>query len=288
MLAETIPFDTINFQGTNLMPVLSVSIGDSEPQPLLIDTGSSSMAFCDKGLLKYAEETAQKLDYIWCAHYQPGGAMGYVWEGTAGVSGHPQRPASYAIMQEQFAMPCGSGLAGIAGIGFKNLNTVTESTGAIEPWDMEEVKRKRWAPDCPRPTNALDVNLWHFLGEGEGRSETGVTRLGIHWRGRAGPQTGEFYLNEAAVAAENRYFREEAAQKVLLDEWGWMSIDVQSIGFAGKRYDTRGFCGWTSNATGQWNGGNNCIIDTGTPIIVIPQQIWPRGRNPETGRVELL
>jgi len=263
---EVIPFDTINFEGTNLMPVLHVSIPGSQPQALLIDSGSSSMAFCDHSLEDLAKQSAEQLPYTWCAHYEPGGAIGYVFNGSAQVVGHPLRDGViYSIMDQKYKMPCGSGLAGIAGVGFRNLNGVTKGH-QIKPWNMPEIREKDWAPNCPKEDATLPVNLWSFL-----RGKEAMERLGIYWEGKVGNNTGTFYLDDAAVS--NPHFKKNFAQKVLLDEFGWISFKANAITTNGKKWDATTYCGW-STPSGSWNGGPPCIMDTGTPFIGIPSDAW--------------
>lgn len=264
---EVIPFDTINFQGTNLMPVLHVSIPGSQPQALLIDSGSSSMAFCDHSLEGLAKQSAEQLSYTWCAHYEPGGAIGYVFNGSAQVVGFPPRNGViYSVMDQKFAMPCGSGLGGIAGVGFRNLNEVTKGSQKITPWNMTKVRKDNWAPDCPKPDATLPVNLWSFL-----RGKNATKRLGIYWEGKVGNGTGSFYLDDAAV--NNPHFNSTAAQKVLMDEFGWMSFQANKLSANGKIWNATGYCGW-SKPNGEWDGRAPCIMDTGTPIIEIPAAAW--------------
>lgn len=225
------------------------------------------MAFCDQSLEDLAKKSAEQLPYTWCAHYEPGGAIGYVFNGSAQVVGHPFRDGViYSVMDQKFAMPCGSGVAGIAGVGFQNLNGVTKGSQKIQPWDMTKVRKDNWAPDCPKSDAYLPVNLWNFL-----RGKDSMERLGIYWEGKVGNNTGTFYLDDAALT--NPHFKEASAQKVLLDEYGWFSFKMNKISANGKDWDATGYCGW-STSTGGWDGGESCIMDTGTPIIVIPSGAW--------------
>jgi len=169
-------------------------------------------------------------------------------------------------MDQKFDMPCGSGLGGIAGVGFRNLNGFTKGSQKIKPWNMREVRRKNWAPDCPEQDDTLPVNLWNFL-----RGQNATERLGIYWEGKVGNKTGSFYLDDAAI--NNPYFKPAFAQKVQLDEFGWISFKANTISANGKTWNATGHCGW-SKPSGGWDGGAPCIMDTGTPIIEIPADVW--------------
>lgn len=224
------------------------------------------MAFCDHSLEDLAKRSAEQLPYTWCAHYEPGGAIGYVFNGSAQVAGHPFREGViYSVMDQKFAMPCGSGLAGIAGVGFRKLNGVTKGNQKITPWNMTKVREDQWAPSCPKEDADLPVNLWSFL-----RGKDAIERLGIYWEGKVGNSTGTFYLDDAAVS--NSHFREPFAQKVRLDEFGWISFKTNKISANGQTWDATGYCGWSTD--GVWNGGPTCIMDTGTPFISIPSDAW--------------
>merc|ERR1711974_83746 len=112
-----------------------------------------------------------------------------------------------------------------------------------------------------------------------------VTQMGIHWNGEVGPSTGTFYFGDAARA--NPYYDPATAQKIFLDTTAWYSVRVTKIVAMGKAFSAdEGYM--ECNAM----QGKPCIMDTGTPVLLIPQAVHqaaygtPHVTGRETGSLE--
>ena len=109
-----------------LMPVSPKSSngGLLPAQMLMVDTGSSSLAFCQSSLLQ--EAAYQETQYNSCNRYNPGGAPMYYWgpfvEGDVHAGNVTFSNASYSIMAQEENMGCQHGIQGIFGIAFRQLD----------------------------------------------------------------------------------------------------------------------------------------------------------------------
>jgi hypothetical protein len=259
--AEGIPLNALTFAGGPRLTIAASPIaadGSSQPpQQLLLDTGSSTLAFCDSKLADKVKSL--QTNYYSCNIYGNAqvqeGYYGPFYEGGIQVNkGTFKVPkAHYSIMKKEIQMPCEQGLSGIFGIAFKALDQATN----VEPagWTSSKVG------SCSRPSTDFVQPLMQYLN-----SKGGVEKLGIYWSGKQGDGEGQLYLDDAATS--NSHYNEAQASaigKATLGFKAWYDINVQSVDFNGKS-----FTDITCNPT----GGSPCIMDTGTPQLVIPEDAY--------------
>ena len=83
-------------------------------QKLVVDTGSSTLAFCQSSFLQ--EASFESTDYISCNQYNPGGDPTGYWGpfvvGEIRAGNVTFQQASYSIMAQQENMPCADGIQG--------------------------------------------------------------------------------------------------------------------------------------------------------------------------------
>merc|ERR1712176_574728 len=114
----------------------------SPPQECLLDTGSSTLAFCDASIASSMQES--KSEYMSCNKYGSGneGYWGFFYDGTIQLGAYEFQSAHYAVMQQQVEMTCGDGLQGIFGVAFKQLDTAVQHSESLT-WKQGGVG------DCP-------------------------------------------------------------------------------------------------------------------------------------------
>lgn len=277
--SQAMPMNVIFFEENQILPTLSVRLhtddgGLTEPQTLLVDTGSSSMAFCDSSLA--ASVKASRIPYLWCQQYlskPPGGANGWVHEATMDVESFKNKKGFYAIMENRFSMPCSSQVHGIFGVAYKSGN-VAEQRDKVTPlpkWNMTEIE-KNGAPACPiERKEALPYsNMQKWLSEDGAEKK----RFGIHWSGKLGAAEASLYYGDAAVA--NPHYDSRIAQKAKMSNlpsankpqgFGTYSVDVTSFtlrtGNESFTWDLMNF-GPSKNQSFCALEGGKCILDTGT------------------------
>merc|ERR1712203_479711 len=183
------------------------------------------------------------------------GFWGPFFKGGVSIGGDVQVSDSYySVMKQQVQMTCGSPINGIFGIAFRQLDMAT--AGTPPTWPEDDVG------DCPtRPSAALVQPLMQYLNQ-----QGGVKQLGIYWSGKEGDGEGTLYLDDDAT--NNQYYNEDEASKIgkaKLGEMGWYDINVESIDFNGQSY---------TDITCDPEHGSPCIMDTGTPVMVIPQDAY--------------
>ena len=95
-----------------------------QEQMLMVDTGSSTLVFCQSTLLQ--EAAYQETPYISCNRYNPGGAPMEYWgpfvTGNVHAGNVTFQDATYSIMAEEEGMSCQDGIQGIFGIAFQQLD----------------------------------------------------------------------------------------------------------------------------------------------------------------------
>ncbi len=129
---------------------------------VIIDTGSSSLAFCDKSLIDEAKNIS-KTNYAQCNAYNapascPDGSMGYevayagqVFRGNAsayndqGVEVVSMDNVSFAIMELAQFYPCFGPLDGVIGVAYDDLNK------AVELPSPNFNTSSLWDVSCPNP-----------------------------------------------------------------------------------------------------------------------------------------
>merc|ERR1712194_293895 len=90
-----------------------------------------------------------------------------------------------------------------------------------------------------------------------------------------GDGEGQLYLDGDATS--NSHYNADAANKMgkaKLGTFGWYDINVQSVEFNGKSY---------SDITCDPEGGSPCIMDSGTPVLVVPQAAYDAMSSAQTG-----
>jgi hypothetical protein len=272
--AAGMALDAINFEGGARLLVTASPISPSgehiSPQKLLLDTGSSTLAFCDSSLIDKVKSLQQN-DYscnIYGSATVKEGFWGPFYKGGVHIANGDIQvaDASYSIMKQQVSMPCSSAVQGIFGIAFHQLDQATSE--APSNWPSQGVG------SCPRPSTDFVQPLMQYLN-----SEGGVKQVGIYWSGKIGDGQGQLYLDVDATNNPH-YDASEAASigKASLGEFGWYDIDVQSVGYNGKSY-TDIKCSPTE--------GSPCIMDTGTPVLVIPEDAYNAMAAGRTGELSV-
>lgn len=238
-------------------------------QRLMLDSGSSTLAFCDTDVANSLGPLNTGL-YA-CAQYgsaaQGSGFWGNFFKGGLGIGlGRAEvkvTDAYYSVMCAKGGMPCSSTLHGIFGIGFKQLDGAS-SQPVLWPLSREP------SGHCPRTSSDLVQPLMHYLN-----GQAGSNVIGIAWSGHQGAGEGHLYLNEQATT--NIFYNAQAVAsmgKAKLGTYGYYNIDVQNFQYGGQSYAVAG-C--------DPQQGQTCIMDTGTPTMVVPQAAYQAMKQGQTG-----
>jgi len=225
-----------------------------EAQELVLDTGSSTLAFCDSALAAQLG-AGQRTEYMSCNMYNPGGATTGYWGrfyrgAVALANGLTLGHAVFSVMQDEESMPCTQGFKGIFGIAFKQLDV------AYAYRELGTLGSK-----CPdNPVTDFAEPMMQAL-----QSAAGSTSLGIYWSGEAGDDQGAIYL-EAAADNNPHVDSGTVAGVARLGEVGWYDIDVLEIALSGMG-QVWGGSSLSCNAT------KPCIMDTGTPVLSVPRRV---------------
>eukprot|EP00439_Symbiodinium_sp_Y106_P068593 s385_g11.t1 len=155
-------------------------------------------------------------------------------------------------MAQEAGMPCRNGIDGIFGIAFRQLDVAY-------PADERPDFSTNEGAQCPRAVQALPPPMIQKL-----RNNGGVEKLGIYWSGQMGENQGMLYLDDAAVTNEH-YDKSSVVGPAVLGEVGWYDIAVQKITVGDQEFTGFG-CAPSS--------GQQCIMDTGTPSLVLPPQVF--------------
>ncbi|CAE6964587.1 unnamed protein product [Symbiodinium sp. CCMP2592] len=234
-----------------LMPVSPKSSngGLLPAQMLMVDTGSSSLAFCESSLLQ--EAAYQETQYNSCNRYNPGGAPMYYWgpfvEGDLHAGNVTFSNASYSIMGQEENMGCQHGIQGIFGIAFRQLDVASPT------------KPNFTMADCQEDGEELPPPMIQTL-----QAQGGVEKLGIHWSGQLGDNRGRLYLDDAAVTNEH-YDKTSEVGPAVLGETGWYDIAVQKISVGDQEFTGLGCAP---------EPGKQCVMDTGTPAVTVPPEVF--------------
>ncbi|CAE7830476.1 unnamed protein product [Symbiodinium necroappetens] len=213
-------------------------------QRLLLDTGSSTLAFCEQGLLQ--QTIYEMTDYVSCNAYNPGGNYTGYWGpfvvGDLTAGNLSMRNSTYSVMANQVGMPCSDGVEGIFGIAFQQLDAGVP---------VESFSNWNDTASCPiKNETFLPPPLLHQLRE----------MLGIYWSGVVGEEQARLYIDEDAV--NEHYDAESVVGPVAFGEFGWFDVNIQRISVGDAE-----FVGF--NCTGRAIG--QCTMDTGTPTLFLPQ-----------------
>ncbi|CAE7537844.1 unnamed protein product, partial [Symbiodinium sp. CCMP2456] len=223
-------------------------------QRLVVDTGSSTLAFCQSSFLQ--EAAYQETNFISCNLYNPGGSFTGYWgpfvAGQLHAGSVTFQNSFYSIMVQEAGMPCRNGIDGIFGIAFRQLDVAY-------PADERPDFGSNEGAECPEAVQVLPPPMIQKL-----RSRGGVEKLGIYWSGQLGENQGMLYLDNAAVTNEH-YDKSSMVGPAVLGEVGWYDIAVQKMSVGDQEFTGFG-CAPSS--------GQQCIMDTGTPSLVLPAEVF--------------
>lgn len=261
MMAASIPMNAVNFEGGLRLVVLG-NPASLKPQELLLDTGSSTLAFCDSSLAKTL--AAAKTEYLSCNKYGSGneGYWGPFYKGSVELGTDVSLEESYySIMQQEVSMPCGQGLQGIFGVAFKQLDQAADHPGPLQ-WPAGGVGT------CPAPSTTLVGPLMHYL-----KQDTPQGRLGIYWSGQLGASQGDLFVGPTAVS--NSHYKQGPVLQAQLGETGYYDITIQQFSFGGQKYPV------------SCNQFSPCLMDTGTPIMMVPMEVYQKMAGGEAGSLSV-
>lgn len=159
-------------------------------------------------------------------------------------------------------MPCGSGLQGIFGVAFKQLDQAAYHPAALS-WPSGGVG------SCPAASTDFVGPLMSYL-----KQDTPQGRLGIYWDGSVGSSTGELYIG--ATAESNAHYTSGTVQTATLGETGYYDVTINHFSFGGE----------TQSVTCNSNSAP-CLVDTGTPIMFVPSSMYQAIANGKTGPLTL-
>eukprot|EP00438_Fugacium_kawagutii_P018378 Skav208997 [mRNA] locus=scaffold2686:171740:172699:- [translate_table: standard] len=232
---------------------------------MLLDTGSSTVAFCNVSLPE--DMPATKTHFNACEQYGPSTANGNFGDGYVGPffqgelriqgSSELQIPnAMFAVFGEGSCAPflCKDHPSqGIFGVAYRQRNKIFPSTLDLSSACLKTSSNIDML--CPSTSASFVPPLMQELRQTSDGSEI----FGIYWSGGAG---GSLYLGPPAV--ETRHFDPSAPRAALLDSGagasGWYNVNVLKLVVGGIEYEGID-CTKHSRA---------CIIDTGTPTFLLP------------------
>lgn len=250
--------------------LVHVQVGSLPPKRMLLDTGSSTVAFCNVSLPDNLPDS-KKTGFNACEQYGPSTANGYFRDGYVGpffqgelrIRGSTELripDAMFAVFGEGSCAPflChNTPSQGIFGVAYRQRNKIFPST-----LDLSSACLRTSSTDinilCPTTSASFVPPLMQDLRQTSDGSEI----FGIYWSGGA---SGSMFLGPAAVGTQN--FDSLAPQAVLLDSGagasGWYNVNVLKIVIGGTEYEEID-CTKHSRA---------CIIDTGTPSFLLPSGV---------------
>jgi hypothetical protein len=234
------------------------------PQELLLDTGSSTLAFCDSDMAE--QVCASRTEFVSCNKYgnskTPSGYWGSFFIGDVIIGDNLWlHDSSFSIMEQETRMPCTGTLQGIFGVAFRQLDQAAKLSD-LTKWPQGTVGQ------CPLPVTNVIGPLVRYL-----KQDTPSGRLGIFWSGQVGRNQGELFVGARAVT--NKYYIENVVQQAALGALGYYDISIQQFLFEGHSYKVS--CG----------GKTTCILDTGTPIMYVPQAAYSAMRAEQQGTLHL-
>jgi len=153
------------------------------------------------------------------------------------------------VMHQEVSMPCGTGLQGIFGVAFKQLDQAAYHPSALT-WPSGGVG------SCPRASTDFVGPLMSYL-----KQDTPEGRLGIYWNGAVGNGNGDLYVG--ATAESNAHYTSGKVQTATLGESGYYDVVINQFSFGGQTYPV------TCNSY-----GTPCLVDTGTPIMFVPSAVY--------------
>ena len=216
--------------------LLHVQAGALPAQRLLLDTGSSTVAFCNVSLPETLPG-AKKTHFNACEQYGPSTAMGYFRDGYVGpffqgdlsIQGLEIPDAMFAVFGQGSCAPsmCADHPSqGIFGVAYRQRNKIFPSTVDLSSACVRTSSEIEIL--CPTTTASFVPPVMQELRQTSDGSEI----FGIYWSGLA---SGSMYLGPAAVETKN--FDPSAPEAMLLDSGagasGWYNVNVsgQALGY---------------------------------------------------------
>jgi len=233
-------------------------------QQMMIDSGSSTASLCDSSLASTI--SAAKQDSVSCNLYGTGssGYNGYFYQGSMSVDGHSMS-GPFAVMRYQQQMPCVDGYQGIFGIAYKGLDKFYTATSSYSSTDSYS-SSQGWCESAEESGAAAGLYVDPLMKALDGLSSNGM--WGLHWNGNTGANTGNLYIGGSAKT--NSHYTSGTAQVAQMYDaqgrggtWDFYSVQLSAFSVGGTRTPVAGAEGYTQG-----------IIDTGTPIIMVPQQTY--------------
>merc|ERR1712183_965295 len=103
--------------------------------------------------------------------------------------------------------------------------------------------------------------------------------MGIYWSGRLGEGQGMLYLDEDTTSNEHHNAEEASAiGKAHPGEFGWMDIGVDHLEFDGQSF---------SDVVCNPQQGAPCIMDTGTPVLLLPTSVVQAMNSAQQGPLKM-
>eukprot|EP00440_Ansanella_granifera_P013235 gb/GFBE01014384.1/.p1 GENE.gb/GFBE01014384.1/~~gb/GFBE01014384.1/.p1 ORF type:complete len:430 (+),score=73.71 gb/GFBE01014384.1/:1-1290(+) len=247
----------------------------SDPQLLMLDTGSSTLVFCDSSL---GSKKLEFDNYASCAFYGGSscakdptgkdcpGYVGYMFKGNVAFSGGADVPYAtteyhkrqwmknvpYATMEYHKDMLCsndqGSGLFGIA---YKYMNRGYQIPKGGNPMDL-------WNVGCNEQYDQIEGALMQTV-----RAQAAPHLIGIYWSGKMGKHEGALYLGKSAIS--NEHYDAKRAMSVWSRNFSYFTVMMYEIVYvpaSGQNYslvvDQTCF------------NSDTCYMDSGSPSVIIP------------------
>lgn len=252
------------------------------PNELIVDTGSSTVAFCD-----VPEDFSQRLSSlmvgknngtysVFCNSYGDSangplreGFWSPLYRGSLKLGDFTVPDANFGIMKEYRGMTCFEGIKGIFGFGFNEMNNV-HTVASLPNWD--KYLEKGLVGSCPLPTTgtSLPVNFQSFL-----KSEAKPDKFGIYWNGQMGSGVGSIYTGEAAVS--NKYYA-----------YGGTNPQTAGIFNVGRPQYYMGAASFQFGDDDVINTFETGLIDSGTSRLHLPLKLRPETNESVTVTITLV
>lgn len=247
----------------------------TRPLSLMLDTGSSTAAFCDYSLQAAVNHTA--LSTISCNLYGTGasGYQGPFFEGTMHLAGQALPLVKYAMMQFQADMPCIGGYDGIFGAAFKGMDQAYPATGYAAA-ATNYSSAASWCSHAQEMAPADYMSpLIRSVTEGTGPSSHAWGLLHYAAISNAELKTADSILGDDAgvlllgeKAKNNSWFDPKSAliaklynaYSFSITDWSYYNVQIRRWVVGGASFSA-------SVPKASFSQG---IIDTGTPYIELP------------------
>lgn len=208
------------------------------------------LAFCEKNFTDALSELLKTFKSCAVFEQKQRGFWGYFYEGPVHIpSGDLHIVKSYYSLIAQEVKICNADVHGVFGIAFKPINPATSYEVA---WPLGQLE------PCPAHPTIDDVKPFMQYLKAE--------KVGIYWSGKHGASEAALFFDDDAT--QNPYYDEAKAAavgKAKLGDYGSYNFDVQSVEYNGKSI---------KNINCAPTEGNPCTFDTGTPTIIVPEELF--------------